>query len=47
MANIAAGYENNNFKCFRQKDNDGDMRVNEFFGGPGYPCLNPPKISSK
>ena len=48
MAILPAGYENDNFISFRQKDNDGDMRMNEFFDGLGYPCLNlKRRISSK
>jgi hypothetical protein len=46
MANLSAGYENNNFKCFRQKDKDGDMRVIEFFDGLGYSYVNPKRRKS-
>jgi hypothetical protein len=41
MVNLSAGYKNYNFKCFRQKDKDGDNGVSEFFGVLKYPCLNP------
>jgi hypothetical protein len=41
MAIYPAGYKNDNFICFRQKDKDGDMRMKEFFGGMDYQGPDP------